>query len=404
MPYTGRPIGDVPICVDARMLGDGGTGVATYARSLASAIGRVGDRPCRLVACRNDDGRLAKLAGALRRAAQRLRVVRDDRGMVLEGRDVFRRAQVHFDIHRRLYPLRCDLDPGIMHWTYPVPMRMAGWINLYTIHDAIPLDRPDLTPIDSRRHRAILDAIVAGGDGITTVSQDARSAIVAALGCAPAFVADIGQPVDVGGFGIGEAVSGLLPPGLAVRGYFLVVGSVEPRKNLAAILAAYRSSGTAMPLVVAGPDGWRAAPILADIAATPGAIRIPYVGRAGLLTLIANARALVFPSLAEGFGLPLVEAMALGTPVLTSDRGALAEVAGGAALPVDPIHIGEIAHALARLAGDDTLVARLAERGKTRAAAFTMDRFVTRLAGVYADALRTSAGASNGRDIQARRR
>ncbi|WP_010219022.1 glycosyltransferase family 4 protein [Sphingomonas sp. PAMC 26621] len=372
----------IPICVDARMLEKGGTGVSSYARSLAAAIALISDQPYRLLADHTDDGPIRKNIDLLRRAPRNLRTVGDAAGLALSGRDIFRRAHIHFGVHRTLYPLRCDLEPGIMHWTYPVPMRIEGWINIYTVHDAIPLVRPDLTSIDPRRHRAVLDAIVASGDGITTVSQDARAAIIASLKCTPDFVTDTGQPVD-----IADLAPGPIPEGLVPQGYFLMVGSVEPRKNVAAVLAAYRRAGVDLPLVVAGPNGWRAEPILADIARTPGTRRIPYLERATLLGLIANARALVFPSLAEGFGLPLVEAMALGTPVLTSDRGALAEVAGGAALAVDPNDVAGIAGALADLAGDTALRKALVDRGHERVAAFSQDRFVVRLLQLYRDTL-----------------
>jgi glycosyltransferase involved in cell wall biosynthesis len=284
---------------------------------------------------------------------------------------------------------------------------MEGWINLYTVHDAIPLDRPDLTPIDPRRHRAVLDAIVTRGDRITTVSQNARTAIVTTLGCDPGFVVDIGQPVSVaetptGGGTEAEAVP--LPAGLTTGGYLLMVGSVEPRKNLTVVLDAYRRAGIILPLVVAGPDGWRAGPILADIAATPGVVRLPYVDRDTLLALIRYARALVFPSLAEGFGLPVAEAMALGTPVLTSDRGALAEIAGGAALTVDPTDVGAIGNALTTLISDTAMATALSRAGLVRAAAFSPDRFAERLERVYRDALRVGGHEGNGSACHGQRR
>lgn len=385
-PGIGNDLRTVPICIDARMLGTGGTGVSTYARSLAAAIGEISDAGYRLTAHNGDDNPVRKTLDVLRDGARPLRRTRDATGPVLEGRDIFRRAHVHFSVRRKLYPLRCDLPPGIMHWTYPVPMRIEGWINLYTVHDAIPLDRPDLTSIDPRRHRAVLAAIVAQGDGITTVSQDARAALVTALGCDPGFVIDTGQPVDVS-----DTLPGPIPAPLSPQGYFLMVGSVEPRKNVATALSAFRQSGLTLPLVVAGPDGWRAEPILADIAATPQAIRLRYVDRATLLGLIGNARALVFPSLAEGFGLPVIEAMALGTPVLTSNEGALAEIAGGAALSVDPTDSVAIAAALCTLAADDSLCATLSRNGRVRAAVFSQDRFVARLRHVYRDALQKRA-------------
>lgn len=394
MMDAGPPdVDTVPICSDARMLGSGGTGVSTYARSLASAISAISDHGYRLTARNTDDNRVCKAVDVLRARARALRRTCDADGPVLEGRDIFRRAHVYFGVRRKLYPLRCDLPPGIMHWSYPVPMRIDGWINLYTVHDAIPLDRPDLTPIDPRRHRLVLEAIVAKGDAITTVSDDARAAIIAALGCDPRFVINTAQPVDMS-----DAVPGPIPAPLSSKNYFLMVGSVEPRKNVTAALAAFRRSGLTIPLVVAGPDGWRAEPILADIAATPHAIRLRYVDRKTLLGLIQNARALVFPSLAEGFGLPVIEAMALGTPVLTGNGGALAEIAGGAALSVDPTDTAAIAAALGALAANDDLCATLARNGKARAAVFSQERFVARLHDVYRDALqkRTLHGNADG--------
>jgi glycosyltransferase involved in cell wall biosynthesis len=383
----------VPICVDGRMLGEGGTGVSTYARSLAAAVDAISEQSCRLVARRSRYGPLATWVDMLRTAPRPLHRTSDAEGQgLLEGNDIFRRAHVHFGVRRRLYPLRSDGAPGIMHWTYPVPMIMEGWINLYTVHDVIPLTHPDLTSIDPHRHRAVLTAIVAAGDGLTTVSQSARAAIVTALRCDPAFVVDTGQSVDVT-----DVLPLPLPPGLTDRGYFLVVGSIEPRKNIAAVLAAFRHADLDLPLVLVGPDGWHADPILAEIATTPRALRIPYADRGAVLGLIQHARALVFPSLAEGFGLPVVEAMALGTPVLTSDGGALAEIGGNAALTVDPTDIAAISQALVRLAADSALTTRLAQAGPGRAAVFSPARFAARLTRVYEDALQARAGMSNGR-------
>jgi glycosyltransferase involved in cell wall biosynthesis len=100
--------------------------------------------------------------------------------------------------------------------------------------------------------------------------------------------------------------------------------------------------------------------------------------------LIGHARALVMPSLAEGFGIPVAEAMTLGTPVATSDRGALAETAGGAALAVDPLDIAGLAAAIRRLAEEDALCLSLASAGRRNAARFTPARFAERLTRAYA--------------------
>ncbi len=290
-----------------------------------------------------------------------------------------------------MYGRLLSVDPpfagGIMHWTYPVPLRMEGWINVYTIHDVIPLLRPDLTPIAQRRHRRLLGRIVAAADRIATVSEASRDEIVAALGCPPGLVQNTGQSVDAPAGG--EPAQ--LPRGLVPGGYLLVCGSVEPRKNVARILDAYRQSGVAMPLVLAGPDGWNAAEIIAQIAATPNALRLGWQTRETIDALIGNARALLMPSLAEGFGLPVIQAMARAVPVVTSGAGALAETAGGAALLVDPLDTAELAAAIRGVSMDDALCARLAAAGRRRAEAFTPDRIAPRLERLYAELVASRA-------------
>lgn len=369
----------MPIATDARLL-IGGTGVSTYARGLAGALPQITTQPL-LVEARATASPILRWLEAVRPGARRL--VYDQHGRAIVGRDVFRYAHLHFSTWGRLYRLTTDLPAGIVHWSYPVPMRVEGWINLYTVHDAIPIEHPDLTPIRARRHRAVHARLLGAGARLVTVSESARASIIEALGCEPTRVVNAGQAVDCRSEKMAP-----IPPPLQRYGYFIVVGTIEPRKNIVALLAAYRRSGTRLPLVLVGPDGWQAGPILQAIADTPGAIRLPYQTRAQVLGLIEAARALLFPSLAEGFGLPLAEAMALGTAVMTSNRGALAEIAGGAAALVDPGDEAQMAETIARLARDDALVAALAASGTMRATAFTGAIFVHRLRDIYVDALR----------------
>jgi glycosyltransferase involved in cell wall biosynthesis len=160
---------------------------------------------------------------------------------------------------------------------------------------------------------------------------------------------------------------------LGVAGPFLLaVGTLEPRKNLPRLLAAFASAADELPdhhLVVAGPVGWGPA-----LRPTYDSVRVKLAGPvddAMLHGLYAMADGLAYPSLYEGFGLPVVEAMLHGTPVLTSDRSSLPEVAGDAALLVDPLDEGAIAKGLVRLVDDAALRARLARAGRARAAHFT---------------------------------
>lgn len=364
------------------MLDAGATGVGRYADTLLATLEQAGARP-RVLAAEPAAGRLSwRWARAIGRGRRRAPASAD--GRVLRGpAELFQEAQVFFDLHGRPLPVATDAPPGIMHWTYPVPLRLEGWRNVYTVHDAIPLDQPALTPIDPRRHRRLLKAIARQAAGLVTVSQTARADVVAALGCDPALVRAAPQGVAP----LPDRAAN--PAGLAAGGYHLFCGAVEPRKNLVRLVEAHAASGAARPLVIAGPDGWRAAEITARIAGRAGVIRLPYQTREALGALVRDARALLFPSLAEGFGLPVIEAMGLGVPVLTSCGGALEETAGGAALLADPRDAAGLAAAIARIDGDDGLRARLSEAGRRRAEAFSLGAYAERLAAIYAAVMGT---------------
>ena len=393
-----RQTQNMPFAIDARMLGREGTGVATYARALSAALERPGIAPLRISdpSC----GKAMVPARPVERwyrwseaLADRPRRLRRSNGE-LHARDIFRLAQVHFDRHGTMLRLIAPGDRGIVHWTYPLPIRIDGWINIYTVHDAIPITRPALSQIDPRRHRRLLEALAGCAEHILTVSEAARRDIIDALGCDPDVISACLPGLSV------QPEASPLPPGLSKEGYLLFVGSVEPRKNLLRLAEAYVASGSPLPLVIAGPDGWRADEITPRLAATPGIIRMPYVDRPLLMSLIAGARALLFPTITEGFGLPIVEAMQLGTPVLTSRGGATEEVAGGAALLADPLSVPELAAQIRSLA-DPTLLAALKSRGVARGANFTVRAFADRLNQVHERLLTGNGGQIVSRPLPA---
>lgn len=172
------------------------------------------------------------------------------------------------------------------------------------------------------------------------------------------------------------------------RPYVLFCGTLEPRKNLAGLVEAFatvaRPHGN-LDLVLVGPDGWNedlGARI--DRAGLAGRARpLGFVAEADKHALYAGAAVFCYPSLREGFGLPLLEAMAQGTPVVTSAGTATEEVAGDAALLIDPRQPAAIADALERVLGDPALAEDLAERGRRRAGAFTWERAAELTAAVY---------------------
>jgi len=165
-----------------------------------------------------------------------------------------------------------------------------------------------------------------------------------------------------------------------VPGQFLLyAGTLEPRKNLARVIEAWnRIAGECdQDLVLAGRHGWKVAPILRAAAESPFADRIHFPGfvaQSDLPALLGAAHAFIWPSLCEGFGLPPIEAMACGVPVLTSNVSSLPEIAGDAAVLVDPWDVDAIAQGILAIATNPSLRATLRDKGLARAATYTWNR------------------------------
>ncbi len=319
--------------------------------------------------------------------------------------DAFRRAQVHFDVYGRYLRVRTTAPPSLMHWSYPVPLHLAGVPNLYSVLDLIPLLEPGLTPISQARSRRMLGRLQREATHLVTISEASRREIVTALDWPADRVTNTYLPVEAPRWPARHAAaivaSATDAVGVGGQGYFLHVGTIERRKNIGRLIEAYRLSGSCRPLVLAGPDGWHATEELAvarDLLVAPGAaareaagqpcvIRVDWTGRETLLGLVKGATALLAPSLAEGFGLPAMEAMALGTPALTSHAGAPAEVTGTAALLVDPYDVRRLGEAIAALDTDAGLRAQLSDAGPARAAMFSAAAYAGRLSDLYAAVL-----------------
>jgi glycosyltransferase involved in cell wall biosynthesis len=389
-----------------------GTGVFSYGHGLADAARRLGyrrevllDRPLEadggLPSYGQPGGGLARPLRWLRALPPYGRPAHIAAGPVgttgferiRRSEDVFRVAQVHFDIYRRPLPLFDRSPPAAMHWTYPMPIALRGAVNIYTIHDLIPLTAPDLTTIAGARHRAILKGVIDAADHIVTVSETSRRAIIDEFGYAPDKVTNTYQAGRMAD-GPPETLEQARVPGLERRGFYLAVGTIEKRKNIGRLIQAYLASGVQAPLVLAGPEGWQAEAELAPARGYrigidkpagegPGILSLGYLPEAAISALFQNARALLFPSLAEGFGLPIVEAMAVGTPVMTSRGGATGEVAADAALLVDPYSVTDMAAAIRALEANYPLWLSFVDRGMRRAHEFSADRYGERLAELY---------------------
>jgi glycosyltransferase involved in cell wall biosynthesis len=178
--------------------------------------------------------------------------------------------------------------------------------------------------------------------------------------------------------------------------YVLHVGTLQPRKNLVRLIeavAALRARWPRLALVLAGRPGWLAEPILALARAHGDWVHLlDFVPEADLAGLYSGARVFAFPSLYEGFGFPILEAMACGTPVVCANTSSLPELAGDAALQVDPQDIGALAGAIGRVLSDSVLAANLSARGPAQARRFTWAVAAQATLGVLEQAAHGSGG------------
>ena len=175
------------------------------------------------------------------------------------------------------------------------------------------------------------------------------------------------------------------------RPYVLFAGTVEPRKNLRRVIDAFRSLDRGdVELVLVGPDGWHEDVDDALATVRGRTRRLGVLPRHDLERLYREASVVVYPSLGEGFGLPVLEAMAQGAPVVTSAGTATEEVAGDAAILVDPLDVEAIAAGIERVLDDRALASRLGSAARERAATFTWERSASLVASVYAEAAGTT--------------
>lgn len=262
-----------------------------------------------------------------------------------------------------------------------------------TVHDLSFIHCPEYHPKERVQHlKKHLKITLEKASHVITDSEFVRKELIAQMGVEPEHVSTILLGVDNSYHPRSEAEldSVLSKHELTAGHYLLSVSTIEPRKNILSMLAAYMQLDEALrksyPLVLVGGDGWRNQEIknkISELAKQGEVIHLGYTSNEDLPYLFAGARAFVFVPFYEGFGLPPLEAMASGIPVLTSDVSSIPEVVGDTGILVDPNDLDAIQQGMVKLLTDEQWRSSTIERGLQRAKQFTWDKCVEQTIAIY---------------------
>jgi glycosyltransferase involved in cell wall biosynthesis len=302
--------------------------------------------------------------------------------------------QILFPLVLRRFALDLVHSPA-----YATPLLEAGR-SVVTFHDLSYLLMPTAFNWSNRKYLTIFSRLAAARAArFIAVSETTRRDMTALLGIPPARIDVVYNGVDERFQPVGdetEVANFRRSQGLPDQ-FVLYLGTLEPRKNVPTLIRAYgtaRQRGVQAPLVVAGGGGWgdlRIRELIADLGLN-GAVRLAgFVPMEDQVMWYNAATLFAYPSLYEGFGLPVIEAMACGTPVVTSNRSSLPEVVGDAGVTVDPHQPEGLADALVMLLQDREARADLSLRGLARARAFTWEKSAQQTYDTFRRALGTSA-------------
>jgi glycosyltransferase involved in cell wall biosynthesis len=290
--------------------------------------------------------------------------------------------------HRLRLPIPVETITGPLDVFYSpdfvLPPTRRATRTLLTIHDLSFLHYPDhFVPKLVRYLSQVVPRSIARADRVLVDSQATRADLIAHWGTVP-------EKVEVLYGGVDARFCPKPEPGAAERiraryslderPYVLSVGTVQPRKNYVRLIQAFASLKTEAQLLIAGGRGWLYQEILAQAEKHADRVRIlGFVDDVDLPALYRNAALFAFPSLYEGFGFPVLEAMACGVPVVCSNASSLLEVAGEAALLVDPHDTSGLAEAIARMLEDADLRREMIAKGLAQAARFTWEQAARQL-------------------------
>ncbi|MBI3362361.1 MAG: glycosyltransferase family 4 protein [Chloroflexi bacterium] len=300
---------------------------------------------------------------------------------------VWHRARLPIPIQLALGPLDLYHSPD-----FTLPPTLPGTPTLLTVHDLSFVRDPDSAAPGLKRYLdAVVPRSVRRATRVLADSEATRADLMELYRTPPEQITVLYSGVDAAFQPIADpaALAAVRARcGLGDSAFILSVGTLQPRKNYVRLIRAFAQSWFIdhCSLVIVGSRGWLYDSIFAEVTrlGLEGRVLFPgFVADDDLPALYSAARAFAYPSLYEGFGLPVLEAMACGTPVVTSTASCLPEVAGGAALLADPRDVDGLAAALRRVCEDDNLRRTLIAQGRARAREFTWGRAARQLLDIY---------------------
>ena len=358
------------IGVNAAILGEQPTGLGLYAVNIISALEKLGERL--IVYTSRPD--MIRAPGAEVRATPA--AVRPERGALGHlSRLLWTQTGLRRAVRRDRPAALLNAMPEGLLWP-PVPQATV-------VHDLLPLHYPPEYPRQQSYFRYYVPAVLRHSRAVIVSSESTRQDILSFYRVPPEKVR-----VVLLGYDTGRFFPETHDRGAGREPYALFVGNVMPHKNLLRLVEAFAKSAEGTLVIRGSGHPAHVAALRERIAALGLGPRVdwqPYESEDGLVGLYRAARMLLLPSLYEGFGLPALEAMACGTPVVTSRTSSLPEVVGDAALLVDPLDTGALAAAITRLFADEGLARELRERGLARARLFSWEKTARAIQAVLAE-------------------
>ena len=314
---------------------------------------------------------------------------------LFNANDVRDHAHVVFTRRRVFTQIAIEHRINAMHWAGPAPIAVRGVPNVYTLHDLVPLRFPHFDVETSGRAAQLHAMIARRADLVITTSERSREDLVSILGLPDERISVVYQHSVAPPVLLQEEAERLVSDiyGAEPGQYVFFCGAMEPKKNLYRLIEAFTLANTGQQLLLAGPLGWlyddvqgliaRLAKATAPGTDKPLVQHLGYLPRRHIIALMQCCSFFAFPSVYEGFGLPVLEAMQMGVPVLTSTGGSLPEVAGDAAVLVNPLDVSAMMRGIRDLGSDREKRTELVARGNRQAAKFSLAAHADQMAAAY---------------------